>query len=120
MLFAGGLMRLIMSFVWLQYLNDFISAGVLVAFFMTNSLLVLLWHKVLDNDPGLLERHLAFFNAIRLLSGLLLMHLCTSTIGYALMCLCCLVHCENVSASSVGAPRLRTLGVRCGAPPHRS
>jgi hypothetical protein len=57
MLFAGGLMTLIASFVWLQYLKDFISARVLVAFSMTNSLLVL-WQASLDNNLGLLERHL--------------------------------------------------------------
>jgi hypothetical protein len=73
-------------------LNNFISTGVLVALFMTNSSLVLLRHKSPDDDPGLLERHLTFFNAmISFLSGLLLTHICTSTIGYALMCLCCLV-----------------------------
>ena len=90
-LFAGGLMTLIASFVRLQYLNDFISAGVLVAFSMTNSSLVLLRHESPADDPGLLERHLAFFNAISFLSGLLLTHGCTSPIGYALPCLCCLL-----------------------------
>jgi hypothetical protein len=85
-LFARGLMMLITLFVWLQYLNDFIFARVLVAFFMTNLLLVMLRHKSLDNNPGLLERHLAFFNAmISFLSGLLLTHICTSTIGCYLL-----------------------------------
>ncbi len=85
-------MALIALFIWLQYLNNIISAGVLVAFFMTNLLLVLLWHKSPDDNLGLLERYLVFFNAmISFLSGLLLMHVCTSTIGYALTYLCCLV-----------------------------
>jgi hypothetical protein len=91
-LFARGLMTLIALFVWLHYLNNFISAGVLVVFFMTNLLLILLRHKSPDDNPGLLERHLALFNTvISFLSGPLLAHVCTLTIGYALMCLCCLV-----------------------------
>ncbi len=92
MLFAGGLMMLIALFVRVQYLKNFIFARVLVAFSMTNLLLILLWHESLDNNIGLLERHLAFFNTmISFLLGLLLMHICTLTISYALMCLCCLV-----------------------------
>jgi hypothetical protein len=117
-LFAGGSMVLITSFFRLQYLSNLISTGVLVALSMINLLLVLLRHKSLEDNLGLLERHLAFFNAISFLSGLLLMHVCTLTIGYALTCLCCLVRCAHAPASSVGAPRLHTLGVRRGAPPH--
>ncbi len=91
-LFAGGLMKLTALLVWLQYLNNFISSGALVAFFVTNSPLDLLRHKSQDDNPGLLERHLVFFNAmISFLSGLLLTHVCTSMISYALTCLCCLV-----------------------------
>ncbi len=89
-LFAGVLMTLIASFVRLQYLNDFISMGVLMAFSMTNTLLVLLRHESPYDDPGLLERYLACFNAISFVSGLLLTHVCTSTIGMALTGLCCL------------------------------
>lgn len=90
-LFAGVLMTLIASFVRLQYLNDFISAGVLVAFSMTNSSLVLLRHESPDDDPGLLERLLACFNAISFLSGLLLTRACASTIGSVLTGMCCLM-----------------------------
>ncbi len=62
-----------------------------MAFFMTTLLLILLRHKSPEDNPGLLERHLAFFNAmISFLSGLLLKHVCTSMISYALTCLCCL------------------------------
>jgi APA family basic amino acid/polyamine antiporter len=82
-LFAGVLMMLITLFVQLQYLNNFISARILVAFSMTNLPLVLLWYKSPDNNLNLLERHLAFLNAISFL--------CMSTISYALTCLCCLV-----------------------------
>jgi hypothetical protein len=84
-------MTLIVLFVRLQYSNDFISTGVLVAFSMKNSSLVLLLHESPDNDPGLLGRHLTFFNAISILLGLLLMHVCTLTISCTLTCLCCLV-----------------------------
>ncbi len=55
-LFAGGLVTLIVLFVWLQNLNYFISTRVLVVFSMTNLLLVLLRHKTLDDNPSLLER----------------------------------------------------------------
>ncbi|KAL3826248.1 hypothetical protein ACHAXA_006276 [Cyclostephanos tholiformis] len=89
-LFAGALMTLIASFVRLKYLNDFISAGVLVAFSMTNSSLVLMRHESPDDDPGLLERSLACFNAISFVSGLLLTRVCTSKLGMVLTGLCCL------------------------------
>jgi hypothetical protein len=43
---------------------------------MTISLLVLLWHISPDDNLGLLERYLAFFNTISFLSGLLMAHVC--------------------------------------------
>lgn len=89
-LFAGVLMTIIASFVRLQYLNDFISAGVLVAFSMTNSSLVLLRYESPDDSPGLLEKLLLGFNAICFVSSLLLTHTCTSTIGRIITVLSCL------------------------------
>ena len=80
-LFAGSLMTIIASFVRLQYLNDFISAGVLVAFSMTNSSLVLLRYESPDSSPGLLETLLFGYNMICFLLSLLLTHTpwCTSS-----------------------------------------
>jgi len=90
-LFAGSLMTLIASFVPLEYLNDLISAGVLVAFSMTNSSLLLLRHESPDDAPGLLEKLLTWFNALCFLSSLALAHLCTSLFGKMLTGLCCLL-----------------------------
>jgi hypothetical protein len=52
MLFTRGLMKLIALFVRLQYLNDFISINVLVAFSMMNLLLILLRQESPDDNPA--------------------------------------------------------------------
>jgi len=88
-LFSGAVMTLVASFVPLEYLNDLISAGVLVAFSMTNSSLLLLRHESPDDDPGSLERLLAWFNLGCFLSSLMLTHLCASTVGSFLTGACC-------------------------------
>ena len=71
-LFAGVVMTFIASFVPFQHLNDMISAGVLVAFSMTNSSLILLRHESPDETPFLLEKLLVSFNCLSFLTGLLL------------------------------------------------
>lgn len=106
-LFAGGLMTLIASFVRLQYLNDFISAGVLVAFSMTNSSLILLKHESPDDSPGLLEKLLFGFNVICFSSSLLISHTCTSTIGKLLTgtsCLLAILTCILIKRWCPAAP----------------
>ena len=90
-LFKGMLMTLIASFVSLEYLNDLISTGVLVAFSMTNSSLILLHHESPDDDPGLLKRLTTCYNVICFLSSLCLTHMGTSFAGKMLASACCLL-----------------------------
>ena len=80
---AGTLMVLIASFIPFTHLNDMISAGVLVAFSMTSSSLLLLKHESpkvpsiheeKDTDSFLLEKLVAVFNASSLLVSIILTH----------------------------------------------
>ncbi|KAL9182609.1 hypothetical protein ACHAXT_013261 [Thalassiosira profunda] len=86
-LFACSLMAVIAGFVPLACLNDLISAGVLVSFSMANSSLVLLRHESPDNEPGMLERLLIWFNLICFAAALAMTHLWTSVFGKAVTCL---------------------------------
>ena len=88
-LFAGSIMTLIASFVPLEFLNDLISAGVLVAFSMTNSSLLLLRLESPDTSEGLLEKLLTCFNIMCFVTSLMLNYICTSLIGKILTGVCC-------------------------------
>ena len=90
-LFAGIVMTFIASFVPFENLNDMISAGVLVAFSMTNSSLILLRHESPDESPFLLEKLLTTFNVLALLTALLLTYCFTSVLGIILTSLCFVV-----------------------------
>jgi APA family basic amino acid/polyamine antiporter len=91
-LFAGVVMTLIASFVPFKHLNDMISAGVLVAFSMTNSSLILLRHESPDETPFLLEKLLASFNGFAFLASLLMSTpFFASIIGKALTFACCIL-----------------------------
>ena len=59
---AGILVTVVAAFVPFHHLNDMISAGVLVAFVMTNSSLVLMRYDSPDDNDGLTERLLVWFN----------------------------------------------------------
>jgi len=88
-LFSGVLMMIIAALVPFEYLNDMISAGVLVAFSMTDSSLILLRHESPDDSPGLLEGLVASFNALVFLSGLLISHAYASPLGKSLTLMSC-------------------------------
>jgi APA family basic amino acid/polyamine antiporter len=91
-LFAGVVMTLIASFVPFEHLNDMISAGVLVAFSMTNSSLILLRHESPDETPFLLEKLLASFNGLAFLASLLMSTpFFASIIGKTVAFTCCLL-----------------------------
>ena len=90
-LFAGSIMTLIASFVPLEFLNDLISAGVLVAFSMTNSSLLLLRLESPDTSEGLLEKLLTCFNIMCFVTSLMLNYICTSLIGKILTGMCCVL-----------------------------
>jgi len=55
-------MTLVAAFIPFEHLNDMISAGILVAFVMTNSSLVLMRYDSPDDNDGLTERLLVWFN----------------------------------------------------------
>jgi len=69
-LIFGALMTFIAAFMPFAYLDDLISGGILIAFSMTNSSLVILRHESPDDKPFLLQKHLFLFNFFSLLTGL--------------------------------------------------
>ncbi|GAX17787.1 hypothetical protein FisN_24Hh144 [Fistulifera solaris] len=73
-LIQGTAMTLLAAFVPFTYLNDLISAGILVAFSLTDSSLVVLRRESPPNDPGLLERCLMGYNVLCFLTAILISH----------------------------------------------
>ena len=67
---SGLVMTLLATFVPFKYLNDLISAGILVAFSMTNSSLVLLRCESPQARPQLLHQTLLLYNTLCLVTGL--------------------------------------------------
>ena len=65
-LFAGGLMTLIATFVPFEDLDDFVSAGILVAFTVTNSSLIVMRRQSPTYRPRLLGQLLVVFNVVSL------------------------------------------------------
>lgn len=73
-LFSGTLMVAIATCVPFTYLNDLISAGILVAFTMTDMSLILLRHESPVHNPSLLETLLGWFNLLSFALGICLRH----------------------------------------------
>lgn len=73
-LLCGIVMAAIAAFVPFQYLNDLISAGILVAFSMTNCCLVLLRCQTPTHAPKQLEVLLVLFNSGCFIAALLWSH----------------------------------------------
>ena len=61
-LFAGVVSTIIATFIPFTYLDDFVSAGILIAFSITNSSLVILRHESPIHQPSLLRNLLIRFN----------------------------------------------------------
>lgn len=70
----GLVMTVVSAFVQFTYLDDLISAGILVAFCITNSSLVLLRCEAPSQQPKLVERCLIAFNASCLATAILWSH----------------------------------------------
>lgn len=102
-LFAGAVMTLIATFVPFTYLDDFVSAGILFAFSVTNCSLIVMRRDSPLQRPMLLEKILLAFNGFAWLSCLVLVHgmassagkviavsltLATAGVGYAISWLC--------------------------------
>ena len=73
-LISGIVIVLVASFVPFAHLNDMISAGILVAFCMTDSALVIMRHESPADDQGKVEKNLGIFNALCLVFGISLTH----------------------------------------------
>jgi APA family basic amino acid/polyamine antiporter len=73
-LVSGLLMTLLATFVPFTYLNDLVSAGILVVFSMTCSCLVLLRCESASPQSNVVESFLAFYNGLCFLTALLWSH----------------------------------------------
>jgi APA family basic amino acid/polyamine antiporter len=82
-LISGSAMTLIATFVPFQYLDDLISAGILVAFSMTNACLILMRCDSPIDRPNFLINGLLTYSFLCFMTGLLLSHT-DSLVGSAL------------------------------------
>jgi amino acid transporter len=71
---SGTAMTIIATFIPFTYLDDLISAGILLAFSMTNACLVLLRCQSPINRPYQLEHLLVYYNALCFTSSMLWSH----------------------------------------------
>jgi APA family basic amino acid/polyamine antiporter len=87
-LVSGVLMTLIATFCPFTYLDDLISAGILVAFSMTNSCLILLRCESPVAQPKLLPHCLGVYNVLCFVTALLSSHDMTWLLSSSLQPLC--------------------------------
>ncbi|KAL9183903.1 hypothetical protein ACHAXT_004759 [Thalassiosira profunda] len=73
-LFAGVLMTLFATFIPFSDLDDFVSAGILVAFTVTNCSLVIMRRQSPESNPNLLPKLLALFNLFSFLTCITASH----------------------------------------------
>ncbi len=80
--FAGVFMTLFATFIPFHYLDDFVSAGILLAFTITNCSLVIMRRQSPESSPFLLEKLLAWFNLHSFLLSLTISHGMNSSFGW--------------------------------------
>ncbi len=80
-LISGIIVVLIASLVPFEHLNDMISAGILVAFCMTDSSLIIMRHESPINEPGKVERQVGLFNISSLIFGITFTHFYEYIVG---------------------------------------
>lgn len=80
-LISGSIMVFIASFVPFDRLNDMISAGILLAFCLTDSSLLLMRIESPDSEPFKVEHLLAIFNFACLVLGVIMAHFYHTLIG---------------------------------------
>ena len=85
-LVSGVLMTLIATFCPFTYLDDLISAGILVAFSMTNSCLILLRCESPVAQPKLLPHCLVVYNMLCFVTALLSSHEITWLLSWQPLC----------------------------------
>jgi len=86
-LISGLLMIIIASFVPFDHLNDMISAGILLAFCLTDSSLILMRTESPDTEPFKVERSLLVFNFASLLFGITMSHFFHFVLGKIILVL---------------------------------
>lgn len=82
-MFAGVLMVCFATFVPFSYLDDFVSAGILIAFTVTNCSLIIMRRESPESDPKLLPKLLVWFNLFSFVTCLTLSHGTQSPVGWA-------------------------------------
>ena len=75
---CGTIMIAIATIVPFQYLDDLISSGILIAFTITDTSVILVRKSSPHENPVMLERLIVIFHLLSFLSGLLLRN-CSST-----------------------------------------
>lgn len=68
-------MTIFSTFVPFSYLDDFVSAGILVAFTITNCSLIIMKRRSPESQPNLLRSYLAWFNLFAFLTCLAMSYL---------------------------------------------
>jgi APA family basic amino acid/polyamine antiporter len=81
-LFAGVLMTIFATFIPFEYLDDFVSAGILIAFSTTNCSLVIMRRESPQSDPSLLAKLLAGYNLSSFLTCITISHGLHLVIGW--------------------------------------
>jgi len=81
-LVAGVLMVVFATFVPFSYLDDFVSAGIMIAFTVTNCSLVIMRRESPESNPTLLPKLLAWYNIIAFLTCLTFSHGTQLPIGW--------------------------------------
>lgn len=126
-LISGVVMTLVAAVVPFDYLDSLISAGILVAFSISDSCVILMRRESPPDKPFLLERLLMLFHVLSFVAGLLLTYCwrgpfgrvccglsCVATIGtvirIAVKCPTCLAY------GGIHAPKLTELIVESGIP----
>jgi APA family basic amino acid/polyamine antiporter len=108
-LISGSAMTLIATCVPFQYLDDLISAGILVAFSMTNACLILMRCDSPVHRPNFLINGLLTYSFLCLTTGLLLSHT-DSLVGSALSIIFLVVTTGTAFYISFMCPRNATFG----------
>ena len=83
-LIAGVLMTIFATFVPFSYLDDFVSAGILLAFTITNCSLIIMRRRSPESEPLLLQKYLAWYNIFAFSSCMCLSHIAVKSISWGI------------------------------------
>lgn len=83
-LIAGVLMTIFATFVPFSYLDDFVSAGILLAFTITNCSLIIMRRRSPESEPHLLEKNLSWYNIFAFSSCMCFSHITVKSIRWGL------------------------------------